>query len=35
MNAKARGMPAKLAATPLNAVTPERSHFGRRTIAAA
>ena len=35
MNAKANGMPPKLAATPLKAVTPDRSHFGRRRIAAA
>ncbi len=35
MNANANGMPPKLAATPLNAVTPLRSHFGRRSVAAA
>ena len=35
MNANASGMPPKLAATPLKAVTPERSHFGRRSVAAA
>ena len=35
MNAKASGRPPRLAATPLNAVTSERSHFGRRSVAAA
>ena len=31
MNANASGMPPRLAATPLNAVTSDRSHFGRRS----
>ncbi len=35
MNANASGIPPKLAATPLKAVTPQRSHFGRRSVAAA
>ena len=30
MNANASGTPPRLAATPLNAVTSDRSHFGRR-----
>ena len=31
----ANGMPPRLAATPLNAVTSERRNFGRRAVAAA